>query len=146
MIRPATVETLGTLTTLARKFYASSAFLGQLDESSWVGMWRDILTADVGVIFVASDDVQPIGAIGGIVHKDPTTGRMTASEMFWFVQPESRGIGVTLYRSFEEWARQRHCVDIRMVHLSDSMPVKIKAFYEAIGYREVETHYVKELK
>ena len=146
MISLATVDTLGALTALAERFYASSEFLRDFDAATFCNTWREILTAGIGVIIVMSNETGPTGAIGGICHTDPNNGRMTASEMFWFVAPESRGSGVTLYRAFEEWARLKGCVDIRMVHLSDSMPLKLKTFYEAIGFKEVETHYVKEIK
>lgn len=146
MIRPATIDDLPKLTTLAEEFFASSAHLVAFDPAVFGNTWREILTAGVGVIFVSFEDDVPTGAIGGMSYKDPNNARQTASEMFWFVRPDARGIGVALYVEFENWARSRHCVDIRMVHLSDSMPAKVKRFYEAIGYREVETHYAKEIK
>jgi GNAT superfamily N-acetyltransferase len=146
MIRPANIDDLPKLTGLADEFFASSAHLVAFDPAVFGNTWREILNAGVGVIFIAFEDDVPTGAIGGMSYKDPNNGRQTASEMFWFVRPDRRGIGVALYAQFENWARSRSCVDIRMVHLSDSMPSKVKRFYEAIGYREVETHYAKEIK
>ena len=76
---------------------------------------------------------------------DPNTGEMLATEFFWFVNPESRGSGLKLLKVFEKWAKEKGCKKVIMVHLSDSMPEKIRNIYLRFGYKVAETHYIKEV-
>ncbi len=111
-----------------------------------MGFWQRYLQAGVGVVFLLEQAGQIVGAIGGLVYPEPYSGELVASEMFWFVRPDCRGSGMKLYFVFEEWARERGCDAIRMVHLSDSMPAKLRYVYARLGFEEVETHFSKPLR
>ena len=45
----------------------------------------------------------------------------------------------------EQWAKEKGCAEIRMGHLSDLNPEKVRRFYQRMGYRQVETNYAKRL-
>jgi len=94
---------------------------------------------------VAEEDGILKGAIGFIVAPDLHENRMVAIETFWFVAPQYRGIGRELMAAFEKRAKELGCNRTAMIHMVDSMPDILKAFYEKNGYRLVECHYVKDL-
>lgn len=146
MIRPATTADLAALEPLAREFYASSRHLGRFDMDRFTQFWGTYLKAGIGAVFVLDEGRGIAGTIGGVLFPEPYSGELVATEMFWFVSSGSRGGGVALYRAFERWARERGCTALRMVHLSDSMPEKLRDFYSRLGFQEIETHYSKPLR
>lgn len=145
-IRKAEAADLPRLAPLAEQFYSSSDVLRTFDIEHFSALWRGFFESGIGVIFLLEQDGEIKGTIGGIAFKEAYSPDMLAQEFFWFVDPNSRGAGVKLYRAFEEWAKEKGCDEIRMVHLIDSMPEKVGAFYERIGYKKLEIHYGKRLR
>jgi GNAT superfamily N-acetyltransferase len=146
-IRTATVEDLASLEPLAREFYASSQVLKRFDTDLFVTTWIRLLDAN-GVIFLLEDNAGVIsGALGGVIYGDPYSGDAIATEFFWFVSAKARGGrgGLQLLQAFEGWARDRGALEIRMVHLLDSMPEKLARVYKHFGFQPIEVHYSKEL-
>lgn len=131
---------------VAERFYASSKHLNGFDIERFTKFWFPLLENGMGTIFAVYDEeMEIVGAIGGMAYPEPYNGEMQAMEFFWFVQPEHRGVGMKLYRMFEEWARGRGCKRIRMAHLTDLMPEKVHRVYERLGFEQIEVHYSKEL-
>jgi GNAT superfamily N-acetyltransferase len=142
----ATVADLPKIQRCAEEFYAASQFLTGFDLERFSALWKGLLESEAGVIFSFDDnDGQWAGMLGGMAYPDIYSGVMTASEMFWYVRDGHRGQGIKLYRAFEEWARERECKVIRMVHLADVMPEKVARFYEKVGFVMIETHFSKTL-
>ena len=145
MIRTATIDDLVTLADLAAQFYASSKFLNDFNLECFETTWTQLLSSGMGAVFVLDGVDGPIGALGGVAYPDINSGRLTATEFFWFVDPAFRGKGLSLYKAFEDWARSKRCSEIRMVHLADSMPSQLERLYERLGFDMAEVHYRKEL-
>lgn len=145
LIRAATVEDLPRCSQSAQEFYESAPSLGSFELDRFITMWTMLLGNGSGVIFLLLDGEVIVGAIGGVAYPDTYTANLMATEFFWFVGKASRGQGVRLYRLFEQWARDRGCAQIRMVHLLDLMPEKVARFYDRAGFKPLEVHYAKEL-
>ncbi len=138
----ATVADLPKIQRCAEEFYASSQFLKGFDLSRFCDLWERLLADDSSVIFSFDDGAgQWAGMLGGMAYPDIYSGMMTAS----FVREGHRGQGVKLYRAFEQWARDRGCKAVRMVHLADVMPDRVARFYERAGFAVIETHFSKDL-
>jgi hypothetical protein len=74
--------------------------------------------------------------IGLLVFAHPMSGERVASEVFWWTNPEARGVhGVKLLRMGEEWARTQDVVAFHMI----APDVRVGSLYARRGYREVET-------
>ncbi len=145
-IKPICRFKLRALAAGAREFYASSKFLRSFEIDRFVEFWRPLIEKESGVIFVAEDDGEIIGAIGGMVYPEPYSGELVVQEFFWFVRPGHRGsAGLRLYEALEYWSRQKQARALRMVHLMDSMPEKLSRVYKRLGYEQVETLYSKDL-
>lgn len=146
MIERLKIEDIESLGTIAKNFFASTKFLNNFDMEVFKKSWSYFLENDIGVIFVSrNSEGEPIGTIGGCKCPDVNTGALSAMEFFWFVNPECRGDGLKLLKRFEKWAKEEGCKSVTMVHLSDSMPEKVKHVYERFGYAAAETHYIKEV-
>lgn len=91
------------------------------------------------------DDDTPIGGLAYIITPDCYTGDMLGVELYWFVFSDKRGYGHKLVDAFEKSAKSKGCNKVAMIHLVDSFPDTLKAFYEKRGYSLVELHYVKEI-
>lgn len=130
----------------AEEFYASSRFLTKFDIDKFVTFWKNAIESGVGIVLVALEDDEIIGAIAGMKYEEPYTGEVSVQEFFWFVRPGHRGMaGVRLYKAFEDWAREKKATVLRMVHLLDSMPEKLERFYGHQGFVAVEKLYSKDL-
>jgi GNAT superfamily N-acetyltransferase len=145
MIERLSIENIEDLAVIAENFYSSSEFLNDFNMEVFKKSWSMFLNDGDGVIFVSRKDGEITGTIGGCKYPDPNSGEMLATEFFWFVNPESRGDGLKLLKTFEKWAEEEGCKKVIMVHLSDSMPEKVKHIYERFGYKAAETHYIKEV-
>lgn len=143
--REARLADLPRMEEAAREFYAASRFLRVFDPARFVGLWAQMISVGIGVIYVLGEE-RIEGALGGMVYPEPYSGDLVATEFFWFVRPGHRGGGMALYRAFESWARERGCSQLRMVHLADSMPEKLDRVYRRMGYEPAEVLYVKELE
>jgi GNAT superfamily N-acetyltransferase len=145
-IKQASVEDLWSLVPLAEMFRLETDNAKHFDSERFVSFWDSMLESGVGVIFILQDEDGPSGAIGGVKYPEPYSGDLIATEFFWYCKPSKRGDGLWLYGEFEEWARREGCTEIRMVHLSDSMPERLRKVYRHWGFSEIETHYAKELR
>lgn len=145
-IRRATVEDLPDLERLARQFYDETNVVRNFDIGRFVEVFTALMAGGDCVIFLADAGDKPFGALGAFKYKDAFSLAIFATELFWFVDPAQRGFGgIRLFLEFERWAKESQCTEVRMVHLVDSMPDKLKHFYEAEGYTAAETHYRKVL-
>jgi len=144
LIRRASLDDLPRLAPMAREFYSQSQFLHHFDADRFAKCWTELLTLGTGVIFLlGTEDIS--GVLGGVIYPDLYSGRLIATEFFWYVRLGSRGHGMQLYLAFERYAKNRGCEEIRMVHLLDSMPEKLSRVYRRLGYAPAEVHYVKEV-
>ncbi len=144
-IYPANVDDLARLAPLAAQFYAASKHLREFHVERFQALWKAWLEAGNGVIYVLESNGEIQGVIGGLMHPELYSGELICQEFFWYVNENHRGQGIRLYHCLETWARGMGCKELRMAHLSDSMPDKVKRFYLAMGYEQVETLYAKRL-
>lgn len=145
-IQPCLAEGLTSLLSLAREFASYQPLPLPFQENRFLSLWETLIGNDAGVIYVLYVDREPQGFIGGFKYEEPYTGTKLAQENYWFVRPGYRGNGMGLYWAFEKWAKEQGCHQIRMAHLVNSMPERMKFVYEQrLGFREMETHFSKDL-
>jgi len=142
MIRKATIEDLPKMINLAEEFYASSEFLDRFDLNVFVSNWANFINIGIGVIWILNNFD---GCLGAIKYPDVNNGKLVATEFFWFVSLGKRKEGIKLLIEFEKWAKDEGCKRIIMGYLKDLMPEKIESFYKKMGYRAMETNYIKEI-
>ncbi len=85
------------------------------------------------------------GMIYGIRIKSPTSGKVMYQEIIWYVNKPHRRHGVRLLREVEKRLKSQGINDMIMGVLENSKAEKLKQFYERIGYKLLETQYIRNL-
>ncbi|MFZ2950891.1 MAG: GNAT family N-acetyltransferase [Desulfuromonadaceae bacterium] len=108
--------------------------------------YQRMIRSGAAVVFALMVGDKVVGGLGGIKGPDLHHPRIVAVETFWFVLPEFRGKGLRLFAAFENWAVEKKCDAVAMVHLTDSQPEILEKLYRRKGYELIEKHYLKVLK
>lgn len=142
MIREAVRADIPHLVVMGLRFVRSSSYAEQIGENpdALFDLMLKLIESPEAVIFISGED-RPFGMIGAHLYRHPMSGEITASELFWWVEPEHRGEGVILYRKMEEWARENAATKIQMIAPDD----RTERAYCALGFHKLETHYQKAL-
>ena len=117
----------------------------EVDVNHSVKMYKSLIDSGACALFGVLEKNEFVGGLGCIKSPDFHCGKMTATELFWFVKPEHRGRGIELLDAFERWAEINKCSRLIMVYMEDSMPKVLARFYRMKGYTPLERHFVKEL-
>lgn len=148
MIRHLTEDEIPLTKECAFGFFKESGLPGELQFDYWIGRWQSIISElDIGTILVYESDGRVQGTLGGLCVRCSMTGQLEAIEAFWYIMPEARGSvgGIKLLKSFEQWARERGAVRVKMMHLSDLNASRVRDMYLRMGYSPLESAYSKEL-
>ena len=138
---------LPDLQPMAEKFAAESGCFPGFQMQLFSCFWTMLLESKKGVIFYLYADETLAGTLGALAFTEPYTGRETALEFFVYVAEPFRasGAGKMLFDTYERWAKEMGCQEIRLGHLENSMPEMLKGFYGKMGYTAMETNYRKEI-
>lgn len=141
----ASLEDVPRIMDCAREF--TSILACPINEAHYAECWIGFIKSGAGAMFLLEDEGAVVGGIGGIRHPDLLSGEACAVELFWYVKPKYRRgtMPVRLLTEFERWAQEGGCRTVAMVHMQDSMPEALGAFYERHGYELYETMYRKQL-
>ena len=85
------------------------------------------------------------GIIFGVKVKSLTNGKTMFQEIIWYVNEPFRRYGVILLRHVEKILKSEGIGIMIMAVMENSKAEKIKAFYERLGFKKMETHYVRSL-
>lgn len=141
MIREATAADVGQLVTLGQRFHAETPYAQHLgaNPAQMARFAESLIAGDQSVIFVADLGGVLVGMFAMSVYLHPLSGECCASEFFWWVEPEHRGIGVRLLRQAERWAKDRGAVVLQLV-----APTKdVELLYQRLGLTQTEVQYQK---
>lgn len=100
-------------------------------------------------LFIAKVDDEIVGFIIGLVSPNILNHSIkTASELFLWVRKEHRKsrIAVRLVRAFELWASWVGCHSTSLSFYRHENELDLDKLYTKLGYRSVETTYIKELE
>jgi hypothetical protein len=96
----------------------------------------------VALVYTVRDEI--VGFLLGSLSITWQGGEVVASELAWFVEQEHRGFGaIKLVHAFENWATERGATAIAMADIEGL--TDLQSTYERLGYRKVETTYVKRI-
>lgn len=143
MIRRATEADIPALTAMGQRFVEETSYktLVSADPERIAHTVVGILSTDTGVVLVSEGESGPTGMIAMLSYEHPFSGEMTAFEVVWWVNPESRGDGIRLLRAAEEWGKQKGAKKMNMVAPND----RVGALYARLGYVPVETSFQRSL-
>ena len=142
-IREATAADLAGVVLMAQHFIDSAPYGASIpnDVEHCERVVAQLLS--LGVVLVADCDGMLVGMLAGAVYPHFLTGRQTASESFWWVEPDARGktLADDLLAAFTAWALNRGAVVLEL----GSRHKVLDRFYERRGFTAVERVFQKEL-
>lgn len=143
-IRPATAADLPAMVQMGRRF-VGDLYRGRLQDSpeQLQALGEQLLADPNSLMLVAETESAVVGMIAMMCYAHPMSRDPMAVELFWWVNPEQRGVGVRLLRQAERWASDRGARVLQMI-----APVTnpdVAAFYERAGFEPVETTYQRSL-
>lgn len=135
---------MGRVAAFMKQFEQATKFV-TVDVEYAAKRYEKMIDDGLATVLIAEKNGVMLGGLGFINAPDLHNGEMIAVETFWFVAPEHRGIGIHLLNAFEKWAKENGSDKTAMIHLTDSMPERLKRLYLKRGYRLIEKHYVREV-
>lgn len=140
-----TDELLAELLPMGDEFCKEAGMQFPFNGQFFSALWRDLLKAGIGTLFVARQNDKVIGAIGLLITPDPFSGVAVGVESFWFVAKAYRGgiSGIKLLSFAIDWAEELHLAKLVMAHLHCSVSEKAASVYTRFGFKLQESNYVK---
>lgn len=85
------------------------------------------------------------GILHGVFTKSPLNDRLVFQEVMWYVNGPFRGHGVKLLKEVENRLKLAGVGIMIMAVLENSKTEKLKDLYVKLGYKKMETHYIRSL-
>ena len=104
-----------------------------------------IKSADPNNAFLLIMDGVCQGLLYGQRFVSATSGKTIFQEAVWYVNKPFRGSGLILLKEAEKMLKSQGVGIIIMAVLENSKTEKIKTFYQRLGFKPMETHYVRSL-
>jgi len=134
---------LDAIVAMGQRFRQSTGYQALIPEN--LPQMRHLAAALIdrpgGVVLVADRAGTLCGLLGLLVYPHYLSGEMVGGELFWWVNPEARGIGLRLLRHAEMFARAHGAAAIQMI----APTPEVEALYTRLGYQPVERLYQRRL-
>lgn len=133
---------------LAKEFYAEG-----FDEWQW-GFNDDHARATYTLFiqnhlcYIAELNGEAVGCLAGVITQHHFNyHHLYFQESMWYIKSEhrSKGIASELLRYVTQECYDRKCNNIIVGHTANVMPEHMKRFYQQLGFKLFETHYIKDL-
>lgn len=95
--------------------------------------------------FVAVEGDKIVGVLGGRIVEDFCSKEPVYEEVIWYMKKGHRTGGVRLFRCVEDWCGQNNIRRITMCCMHNSKTDKLFELYERMGFKIMETRFIKEL-
>lgn len=144
MIREAREADIPALIEMGARFAEACGVKDRMgyDPASAEKMFQMLMSSDDGVLLVLDID-GPRGATGGLLHPCLfNNAHRTGQELFWWVDPDWRGNGLSLFVALEETVRAKGAQSWMMgsIGLEDD---RLERIYTRSGYAPADKNYIK---
>lgn len=85
------------------------------------------------------------GILAGVEFKSMTSGQRIFQEIIWYVNKPFRRYGVKLLLEAQRLLKLNGINIMIMAVMENSKTEKIKRFYERLGFKPMEVHYMRNL-
>ncbi len=144
-----------TVEPLSEKYYPDIVRLVENFHNEAVSEYDDLFDAKVLIETMKNADVNSAfllvvdgvcqGILFGIHVPSYTNDRIIFQEVIWYVNKPFRRYGINLLKEVENILKSRGVSIMIMAVLENSKTEKLKRFYESMGYKKMETHFVRSL-
>jgi GNAT superfamily N-acetyltransferase len=141
MIRLASEADIPRLVEMGVRFRRETEYAQHFDENpeQMARLLQQLIAGD-GVL-VSEREGRLVGMIGYVLFPHFLSAEMTAGEVFWWTEPEHRGIGIRLLREAERRAKQAGAQRFQMIAPNE----QVASMYRRLGYGFVEATYQRYL-
>lgn len=95
--------------------------------------------------FLLIMDDKCVGLIAGQVTTNPLNNNKVFQELIWFTHKDYRRYGIMMLNEVEKRLKESGITQIVMALIHNSKANQLAKFYEKIGFRPMETHFIKNL-
>lgn len=144
-IREAVATDRAAIVAMALRFQATTTYARHLCASAetLAALVGDLLASPDSRIWLAVADDATVGMIAAGLYRQPMSLELIGSEICWWMNPEARRgrTALRLLRTAEAWARERGATTFQMM----APTPEVGAFYAALGFEAIETHYQRRM-
>lgn len=116
-----------------------------LDKNRLMETISKLKATQAGNAFLMIIDGKCQGILAGIEGPSMLNTKRIFQELIWYVHEPFRRYGIVLLHKVEKMLKLQGFNTIIMTVLEASKPEKIKKFYERMGFKHFETHYIRSL-
>lgn len=148
MIREASADDLPRLLQMGERFFNAAGWpeFAAWDVASIEQTLRFLIDNETGGLFVAEVDGEVVGMAGAMVTPFYfNLSHLTGQELFWWVEPEHRGVGGGLLDAMEAWAKRVGAQTFTMIAVDRIRPELMARVYRGRGYRPAEHSFMRRL-
>lgn len=142
-VRPGTREDIADAVPLIEEFVAES--IAEYGLTLSVDHALGAFVRFVNNSLVMIKDSKIIGVLAGTLAVHPLTGKQIFQEQVWFVSKPHRRYGIKLIRTLEANLIKLGVDKLIMGYMANSKSDKLHGFYETMGFRFLEAHFIKDL-
>lgn len=144
-LRRATIADVDAIVAMGLQFQATTSYAQHLRATpeTLQALAIGLLGNDEAIIVLAEADGQIVGMIAATLYRQVMSQELIGTEVCWWMNPEARGgrTALRLIRAAEQWAVDHGAVVFQMM----APTAKVGAFYEALKYDLIETHYQRRV-
>ncbi len=100
---------------------------------------------NAGNAFLMIIDGKCQGILAGLEAPSMLNPKRIFQELIWYVNEPFRRYGIVLLHKVQKMLKMQGFETMIMTVLEASKPEKIKRFYERMGFKHFETHYIRSL-
>jgi GNAT superfamily N-acetyltransferase len=145
LVRPAVLEDLPAIVSMAVRFGASETFAGGLpvDPEKVGAVAQAAMASEDKTVFVGVHGGRVVGMLALYVYEHPFTTQRVATELVWWVDQDMRGgrLGLRLLAAAEAWAKDVGADVVQMVAPNDA----VASVYARRGYDLLERAYQRRV-
>lgn len=145
MIRFAEIGDIPQLVEMGMRFLGSTPrYIGRIEGNrALIELhFLQLMNSENAAFLVLGERGHVHGMIAGVHYAHQHSGAATVAELFWWVNPESRGGGLQLYHALVAWAR--HVCNAEFLQMT-SPSKKVARIYRKLGFAPLEEVFIKRL-
>lgn len=147
-IRKALVRDIEELVAMGRRFFEASGYVDvtSFDAESFAATLATLLGGENAALMVVEKAEKLVGMAGAMVYPfyfnhDHRTGQ----ELFWWIDPEHRGIGARLFDALQAEVKSCGAQSLTMIALETLSPERVGGFYLRRGFRPSDRTFIRSL-
>lgn len=144
MIREATAADIPRIVELGSRSLVDGPYRDELDNPEQSAATAlSVIRSQNGKVLLAEDGGRVVGLLGFVVYPHYFTGKLTAIELMWYVEPEHRSsfAAIALLRAGQRIAKTMGATKMQFTAPTED----VGRMYEMLGYSKLEVAYQKSL-